>query len=136
MTRNKLYVFLSSACTAGYIWLILTFHRNSSGIIEPGVCLFKRITTIPCPSCGITRSILCLLNGDFTGALYWNPFGAILAMALIIIPIWICYDLVGHKDTLFKTYNRAELILRRKWIALPLIGLVVLNWIWNIYKGL
>jgi len=136
MSRNKLYVFLSSACAAGYIWLILSYHRNSSGIIEPGVCLFKRITTIPCPSCGTTRSVMSILQGNFADALYWNPFGLILTLVLLITPFWISYDLAGHNDTLFRAYNRAELILRRTWIAIPLIGLVVLNWIWNIYKGL
>jgi len=136
MNRNKLYVFLSSACAVGYIWLILTYHRNISNSMEPRVCLFKRITTIPCPSCGTTRSVLSILHGDFAGGLYWNPFGLILASALIITPFWIIYDLAGHNDTLFRAYTRAEVILKRKWIALPLIGLVILNWIWNIYKGL
>ena len=136
MSRNKLYVFLSSACAAGYIWLILTYNRDISNSVEPGVCLFKRLTTIPCPSCGTTRSVLSILHGDFAGALYWNPFGLILALALIITPFWLSYDLAGHNDTLSRAYNHTEKILKQKWIALPLIGLVILNWIWNIYKGL
>jgi hypothetical protein len=55
---------------------------------------------------------------------------------LVLSPLWIIFDLVGQKDTLFQTFNRAELIMRRKWVAVPAILLVILNWIWNIYKGL
>jgi hypothetical protein len=136
MVRNKLYVLVSTACAAGYIWLFLNFHRIVTNSMEPGVCLFKRITGIPCPSCGSTRSVLSILKGDFIGALLLNPFGLIILLILILAPLWILYDIVLQKDSLLQVYNRAEIFLRRKWIATPLILLVILNWIWNIYKGL
>lgn len=136
MVRNKLYVLVSTACAAGYIWLFINYHRSFSGTMEPGVCLFKRITGIPCPSCGSTRSVLSIMNGDFITAVLWNPFGLIIMSFLIMAPLWILYDIVLHKDSLLQAYNRTEIFLRRKWIAIPLILLVILNWIWNIYKGL
>lgn len=136
MTRNKLYVLLSTACIAGYIWLILNYHRSIINSMEPGVCLFKRVTGIPCPSCGSTRSVLSILKGDFADALFCNPFGIIIMAILVLSPLWIIFDLVSQKDTLFQAFNRTELIMRRKWVAVPAILLVILNWIWNIYKGL
>ena len=136
MVRNKLYVLVSTACAAGYIWLFINYHRSVSDSMEPGVCLFKRITGIPCPSCGSTRSVLSILNGDFAGALLWNPFGLIIISILILAPLWILYDIVLHKDSFLQIYNRAEIFLERKWIAIILILLVIMNWIWNIYKGL
>jgi hypothetical protein len=136
MSRNKLYVLLSTACAAGYIWLAVIYHQRITNSIEPGVCLFKRLTNIPCPSCGSTRSVLSLMKGDFQGALFWNPFGIILMIILISSPFWIFYDVVSRKKTLLNAYIKTELILKRKWIALPAILLVMLNWIWNISKGL
>ena len=136
MVRNKLYVLVSTACAAGYIWLFINYHRSVSDSMEPGVCLFKRITGIPCPSCGSTRSVLSILNGDFAGALLWNPFGLIIISILILAPLWILYDIVLHKDSFLQIYNRTEIFLERKWIAIILILLVIMNWIWNIYKGL
>jgi hypothetical protein len=68
--------------------------------------------------------------------LLWNPFGLIIMTILVLAPLWILYDVVFHKDSFFQVYNRTELFLRRKWIAVPLILMVILNWIWNIYKGL
>ena len=136
MGRNKLYVLLSAACAAGYVWLAITYNKIVLNSIEPGICMFKRITSIPCPSCGSTRSVLSLLKGDFTGALLLNPFGIIIMAVLIISPVWISYDVISRKGTLYNSYIKAEHFLRRKWIAIPLILLVLLNWIWNIYKGL
>lgn len=76
------------------------------------------------------------MNGDILSALFWNPFGIILMAILIGSPFWIFYDLVSRKKTLLNAYIKTELILKRKWIALTAILLVMLNWIWNISKGL
>ena len=135
MNRNRLYLFLFMACVVGFIWLAITYNQGSSNTGKPGVCLFKRLTNIPCPSCGSTRSVLSLLKGDITGAVMSNPLGIILLILLVLTPIWIFCDLVGKKSTLFIFYNRSEYFLRRKWVASSAILIVLLNWIWNIYKG-
>jgi len=132
--RKKLYTILSLACIAGYIWLIFTIQlelRNSGG-----VCLIKRVTGVPCPSCGSTRSVLNLLHGDFLKALYINPFGLIIAVIMLVLPIWIVFDIATKKRTLYDFYFRVESFIRKPAIAIPLILLVILNWIWNIKKGL
>jgi hypothetical protein len=136
MVRNKLYLLLLTACVAGYIWLVFTYYRIVTLALDPGVCSFKRATGIPCPSCGSTRSVLSVLNGDIAGALLWNPFGIIIVFILLVSPVWVLFDVLSHRDSLFKFYIRTELFLKRKWIAIPAILLVLLNWIWNIFKGL
>ena len=45
------------------------------------LCLFKRITGVPCPTCGSTRSVLHLLGGDIAGAFRMQPF--VFAAAVI-----------------------------------------------------
>lgn len=136
MSRNKLYAILAAACAAGYTWLLLTYYRNVSNESDFGVCLFKRVTGIPCPSCGSTRSVISLIKGDFADALLWNPFGILIMIILIVFPFWIGYDLAFRKKSLYNFYFQSEQFIRRKWIAVAAIFLVLLNWIWNIYKGL
>ena len=135
MTRNRLYLFLASACTIGFIWVAFTFQRKISNESELGVCLFKRLTNVPCPACGSTRSVVSLLNGDFWGAAQWNPFGFIITGALIITPVWILYDLIRKKATLFLFYTSSENFFRQKRVAVFAVLIVLINWIWNIYKG-
>jgi hypothetical protein len=54
---------------------------------------------------------------------------------MLAVPFWLLYDVALGKDGLFHAYKSAEKILRTKW-AIPLILLLVLNWIWSISKGL
>lgn len=136
MSRNKLYAILAAACAAGYTWLLLTYFHTVSNESDFGVCLFKQVTGIPCPSCGTTRSVLSILKGDILEGILWNPFGIIIILILFIFPVWIILDVLSRKDTLFNVYNQTELFLKRKWIAIPAILLVLVNWIWNIVKGL
>lgn len=135
MSRNRLYVFLSAACAVGFLWLS-TVYFHVGGHEGQGVCLFKHVTHIPCPSCGSTRSVLALLHGDVWQALLLNPFGVIIMSVLVIAPLWILADVLGRKSTLFHLYNDAELFVRRRWVAIPLVSMVLMNWIWNIYKDI
>jgi len=135
--RKKLYIILASATTAGYIWLLIKF-LNGSFYKESAYngCLIKQATGVPCPSCGSTRSIASLLQGHFVEALYWNPFGLIITIIMLVLPFWLIYDLVQRKDSLYVFYGKTEAFVRQKKIAIPLIILVIINWIWNIIKGL
>ena len=135
MNRNRLYVFLSAACAIGFVWLALTYVYNAGSGDEPGVCFFKRITQIPCPSCGSTRSVLSLLKGDLPGALLLNPFGVIILTIMVVVPLWILFDVLGKQATFYQFYKLSESFLRRRWVAIPLILIVLLNWIWNVCKG-
>ena len=136
MTRNRLYITLGIACVIGYAWLWSKFNQLS--VIdspEIGFCIFKKLTTIPCPSCGSTRSIISLIKGDWVQSMHWNPMGFIIISILIICPIWILIDLITTGNSLFKAYIQFEKHLKTKWIALTAIALILTNWGWNIYKG-
>jgi len=51
--------------------------------IVPHVCLFHRLCGIPCPGCGITRSLLAFFVGDFHRAWIQNPAGPILGASFV-----------------------------------------------------
>jgi hypothetical protein len=136
LARNKLYSILFIACLAGYIWLYFSITKNITENKSVDVCLIKHVTNIPCPSCGSTRSVISLTKGDFIGALKFNPIGYLVAIIMLIAPIWIISDTIKRTKTLFNFYLKIETYLKRPKIAIPLILLVIINWIWNITKGL
>ena len=107
MSRNRLYVLLSTACIAGYIWLAVNYHQQVVQSQALGICIFKRLTGIPCPSCGTTRSVIAIVKGNLNGGIYWNPFGFLITGILIISPLWIAYDLLTRNSTLQKAYLKA-----------------------------
>ena len=134
--RNKLYLLLFTACFAGYIWLF--YNVSTSGTVKSSVevCLVKNATNIPCPSCGTTRAMMSLVNGDFFEALLLNPFGYIVALIMLLAPVWIVIDLISKSSSLFTSYQKIEKFLVKPKFAIPLSFLVLANWIWNITKGL
>lgn len=136
LDRNKLYSVIFLACAAGYIWLYFFITRN---LIEPKsfeVCLFKHVTNVPCPSCGSTRAIVSISKGNFIEALSLNPIGFLVIIIMVLAPFWVIVDILTRKRTLFLFYKKIEVYLKRPEFAIPLILLVIINWIWNITKGL
>ena len=132
MSRNKLYWLLLIACFSGFIYLL--YHLQHSENTHFGVCIIKNVTGFPCPSCGTTRAVQLLLQGNVLASLQMNPFGILVAIIMTIVPLWIALDLIFKRDTFYQSYKKMEATIRIKWIAVILILLVLLNWIWNIYK--
>lgn len=130
--QRNLYLFLFFACSAGLAWLFLNHAEDP--LNNRTFCLFRNVTTIPCPSCGTTRSVWAVLQGEFIEALNYNPLGYIVLPVMVITPLWIIFDLINAKNSLFIFYHRVESVLKmKKWFIL-FMGLIVLNWIWNLYK--
>ena len=136
LSRNKLYSILLIACLAGYIWLYTGVTTNKSENNSVEVCLVKHVTNIPCPSCGSSRSVISLMHGDFAQSLNINPLGFLIAGIMIFTPLWLVMDLATKRKTLFDFYYKVEKRLENPRYAVPLILLVIINWIWNIIKGL
>ncbi len=134
MTRYKLYSLLLIACLAGFIYLFYSIQKEQQETV--GVCIIKNVTGYACPSCGTTRAVLLLFKGKITDSLLLNPFGIIVAFIMTVLPVWVLTDIVLKKETFFKAYKKTESIIRKPWLAIVLILLVLLNWIWNLYKNL
>lgn len=137
MQKNKLYLFIILACFVGYGWLCFSLkHQHEIQNNEFSVCFFKNVTNIPCPSCGTTRAVMEISKGEISKSILLNPFGIIVAIIMLICPFWIAYDYLSKKDSFYQFYRKSEEILRRKKVYIPLLILVLLNWIWNINKNL
>lgn len=135
-SRNKLYITLFIACLAGYIWLCINLINTGIANHSVEVCIVKHVTGIPCPSCGSTRSVISLTKGDFHEALFTNPLGYLIGLIMLVAPLWISFDVLTRKSSLYEFYKKTEFNLKKLQFALPLLLLVIFNWIWNISKGL
>jgi hypothetical protein len=54
----------------------------------PVVCMFRRITGHPCPSCGLTRSWQAIGHGRLREAIDFHPFGPLM----MLVAAWVATD--------------------------------------------
>jgi hypothetical protein len=129
----KLLILL--ICAIAWTWIIYNFKSaNTIKQANITVCLFKLATKYPCPSCGTTRSAIYFLNGNFKSALLLNPLGIICVFLLFFLPITITVDYFFSKNIFIRLHKKFDVLVSNQKIALILIGLFILNWIWNILK--
>ncbi len=132
LSRGRLYSLLLLLTAGGYLWLLVS--NDSSRVFGWNGCLIRYIFHIPCPSCGSTRAVHATFHGEFLTALYYNPLGLLLAMLMVVIPLWIVVDLLMGSSSFLQAYRLMEKKLQRWPYALVGILAIVVNWIWNFQK--
>ncbi len=96
--------------------------------VDVRVCVFHRLTSWPCPSCGLTRGVLSILGGDLVAGWRFNPLMfTLLAIALA--------DTLGRVALARKV--ELNLTRRQRRIAWAVfVALVLINWAYLIcYVG-
>ena len=132
LTRGRLYPLLLLLTTCGYVWLLVS--SNSSRGFGWGGCMTKYFFHIPCPSCGTTRAIRAAFQGEWIASLYYNPLGILVALLMVVVPIWIIADTLTGSASLLRAYRLAERKLQSRPYAIIGILAILINWIWNLMK--
>ncbi|NQT93848.1 MAG: DUF2752 domain-containing protein [Lentisphaerae bacterium] len=73
-------------------WILLASVGIHLALTVSGIhayrCAFRVTTGLPCPGCGVSRGILRLLKGDWTGMWVAHPFSPyLLALALVMLAL-------------------------------------------------
>jgi len=110
-----LVLFLSSG-----IWFVHTGRL-------PHFCLFHQLTGIPCPFCGITSGLTCLFHGDFVPAWEANR-GTFFLLLYFVFQIIFRIILLLKQQPLCSSIEKIS-----KRSSMVLLGIIFVNWIYNIY---
>jgi hypothetical protein len=93
-------------------------------------CVFKTITGIPCPGCGLSRGFRALFLGDFLKAERYN---------ILTIPIFIFFvcSLILMIIDFFKKTNKVEKFLNKlSRYYLIIIFMILSSFIINVIRGI
>jgi hypothetical protein len=72
--------------------VLLVFWHNECVYVSsiPHFCIFQKILSIPCPGCGIIRSLFAIAGGNILSAWKYNPAGLFLFFYFLVqIPLRI-----------------------------------------------
>ena len=104
----------------------LSFVWRPSGLPNADICLFHRLTGLPCPGCGMTHSFCAISHASFGAAWDYNPFGYLfygIAVLLLLRPL------------LGRQYESCErLILRPRAVSVGVAALVGAMWVFGVLR--
>ena len=63
----------------------------------PVTCIFKTVTGISCPACGMTRSFLAIFHFDFLSSIYHNLLSIPFFIFLIYFSFMLLKDLIQNR---------------------------------------
>jgi len=94
-------------------WCVLAIPyfmgKDDALAAKPSICPFMRFLGIPCPGCGLTKSIAALYRGGIVESLKYNPLGIVIAVCCCIVTISVVYDAISGKRTLDGFLDRPRL---------------------------
>lgn len=79
--------------------LLLVSYLPPDGAGVP-ICLFRAISGLPCPGCGLTRALSSLIQGNPAAAFSYHPF------AFIVLPLFLM--LAAHNFLPVAARQRAQ----------------------------
>ena len=133
ITYRKTHLYFAGfLATAGVWWWWSNQEFSGGGTL----CFFKTVTGLPCPSCGTTRAFGHLMHGDLTQALLTNPLGLLVGAMLAIGGVILITDFLTGKNKLEDLFQAINQRLNKPAVLLPVMTIILLNWIWNLNKGL
>ena len=90
-SRRRALIWASTPLAAAAAWIAargVTLHPGPGNTI----CLFRRLTEVPCPGCGLTRAFVHLARGEWLAALADHPLAPLVALELAAG--WVLWGLV------------------------------------------
>lgn len=125
-TRLERLVLVFGAASA--FWGLLLLMAHHFGVVAH-VCLWKRVTGLPCAGCGGTRAADALLHGDLVAAFVMNPAVSAGILLFALLAAYACGVLLFRLKPL-----RPALLRGQGWRAAVLATLAA-NWIYLLLAG-
>ncbi len=121
--RRSLYDVIFSPLTACFaiVALVLSFFLPNDGI-GVTICWFKRYFELPCPGCGLTRSVTCISHLEFGKAWDYHPFGPLIYALFVAnaVLLWVSKE---KREDLKYRMSRNDRWLQPIYMAIVLLFL-------------
>lgn len=92
-------------------------------------CMFREVTGIPCPGCGLTRVADRFAHFNVVGALKANPLGTVAAAFFALMMVWSFLHLAFKVPIVELVMDDAEW-RKARWLT---VFLFVANYAWVVF---
>lgn len=133
-SRRRFYCFVVVLYLVGGGFIAWAYSKEGHAGIT--VCPFKLLTAYPCPTCGTTRGLVRILQGEVGEGLRANPNALFPLLGLVALPIVFLWDLLDRRKCRLELLHQGWMSLWRAWWFVALFGLAeIAIWIHNFIIG-
>ena len=102
---NANYRYIIGAMTMMSVPIILLlFCSDMEGKLS--MCPFMRFLHIPCPGCGLSKSLLCLAQGHWQKSICYHPFGIVIELVAALVLLLSIIDIRKKTDMAYVLLNQ------------------------------
>jgi hypothetical protein len=113
---------VAAVLTAVFVASVVWRPLDEGGFV---LCLFNKLTGLPCPGCGLTRSFCALGHGELGRAVAFHPLGPLVFVAALA---WWGRSIAAIAG-LSNAVDRFDAAFKRSSFALAGAGLLLCVWI-------
>jgi len=106
--------------------LVVTFVFSRSGL-QGLPCLFRTAFHLPCPGCGMTRSVTCIWQGDLNGSVRYHFLGPLVFAGLVVVVVWCTVYVVMPSGR--PGLERMASVLRGRRVAWAALAALLIGWV-------
>lgn len=117
-------VFLAISATFGFSWLAATGKFDIGLWLGP--CGFKQRYGLPCPTCGMTTSVLAFSKGKIFESFYIQPVAGFLCFVLVVLAFLALFTAIF--GVYFTALKRLYDAVKIRYIIVALIIIIAAAW--------
>jgi Na+/citrate or Na+/malate symporter len=102
--------------------------------LYPFPCGFKQRYNLPCPTCGVTTSVIAFAQGKIFDSFYIQPAAALLCSILVVSAIFALF--IAVSGIYFNFLNRFFAEIKIKYVIIALIVVIALGWAVTLTRAL
>lgn len=94
----KIYGIIGAFITLMIPFFLVFFNNNNHLETDQSLCPLKMLSGFPCPSCGITKSLVYFYEGDLQKSLYYHILGPLVIAFCIATIAVLTTELITKKE--------------------------------------
>ena len=97
-SKRKIYGIVGALLTLMIPFILLFFDQSTHLETDQSLCPLKMLSGFPCPSCGITKSMVYFYEGDLYKSLYYHILGPIVIVFCSVTIAVLSTELITKKE--------------------------------------
>ncbi|MCX6898261.1 MAG: DUF2752 domain-containing protein [Verrucomicrobia bacterium] len=95
----------------------------------PNTCPLRRLTGIPCATCGMTRAAAALCHGELAQASAFNIAAIPLALLTVVLMGLLAWEAITGRAIIRPVWQRCSVVVT--WL---LVALMLVAWLVNLHR--